>query len=234
MNGIRISPDAALWQWGPIVLNRTILYTWLVMALLVLVSWLVTRRLSTGIKISRGQNLLEIIVMGLRNQIREVSQQEPGRFLPFVGTLFLFIVVANILSIVPGYVAPTSSLLTTAALAVCVLVAVPVYGIAQQGLLAYLKQYVRPSVFMLPFNIIGELSRTLALAVRLYGNIMSGTVIAAILLGFAPLFVPVLMQAFGLLTGVIQAYIFAVLAMVYIASATQAHEKREQKQESGA
>tara|TARA_R110002095_G_scaffold193502_1_gene171765 strand:+ start:381 stop:1109 length:729 start_codon:yes stop_codon:yes gene_type:complete len=224
-----ISPDEPLWQWEFFVLNRTILFTWLVMGLLILVSWIVTRRLSTSTKLSRGQNLLEVLVFGLRSQIREVSQQDPGSYLPFVGTLFIFIAVSNILVIVPGYYAPTSSISTTAALATCVFFAVPIYGIAQQGLPGYLKQYISPSIFMLPFNIIGELSRTLALAVRLYGNIMSGAVIGAILLSFVPLFVPVLMQAFGLLTGIIQAYIFSVLAMVYIASAAQDKHVKSEK-----
>jgi len=228
MNGdFGLSPDAPIWQWGPVVLNRTILFTWVVMAFLAAGSWLVTRKLSSDTQLSRAQNLLEVLVGGLRSQVREVSQQEPGSYLPFVGTLFLFIVVCNVLAIVPGYHAPTSSLSTTAALATCVFCAVPIYGIGKQGLAAYLKQYIRPSVFMLPFNIIGELSRTLALAVRLYGNMMSGAVIAAILLGFVPLFVPILMQSLGLLTGIIQAYIFAILAMVYIASATQVHEESD-------
>ncbi len=197
---IQISPDAALWPEGPVVvneLNATILYTWLVMAVLVLLSWLVTRRLSTDTSLSRGQNLLEVVVAGLRSQIREVSQQDPGRFLPFVGTLFLFIAMSNLLAIVPGYQPPTASLSTTAALATCVFVAVPLFGIASQGTGKYLRQYLQPSVFMLPFNVIGELSRTLALAVRLYGNMMSGAVIGMILLGFVPLFVPVVLQLFG-------------------------------------
>jgi F-type H+-transporting ATPase subunit a len=201
------------------------------MALLVLGSWLVTRRLTSETRIPRWQNLLEVLVTGMRDQIREVSRQDPGRYLPFVGTLFLFIGVANLLSIVPGYRAPTGSLSTTAALATCVLIAVPLYGIASRGALGYLKQYVRPTPFMLPFNVIGELSRTLALAVRLYGNMMSGAVIAAILVSFVPLFVPILMQLLGLLTGMIQAYIFAILAMVYIASATRAHQKSQQRNE---
>lgn len=228
---MNMSPDEPLWQWEFLILNRTILFTWLVMGLLTCGSWLITRRLSTSTRLSRGQNLLEVLVTGLRNQIQEVSQQDPGPFLPFVGTLFLFIVVSNILSIVPGYHAPTSSISTTAALATCVFVAVPIYGIARQGLADYLKQYIRPTFLMLPFNIIGELSRTLALAVRLYGNIMSGSVIGAILLGFVPLFVPILMQAFGLLTGIIQAYIFSVLAMVYIASATQVTQDFDEQPE---
>ena len=224
---MKISPDEiSFWQWGVFSLNATIVYTWLVMALLTLISWLVTRRLSSGTDISRWQNLLEVLVTGIRNQIREVSRQEPGRYLPFVGTLFLFIAMANLLNVVPGYMAPTGSLSTTTALAVCVFVAVPLYGIANEGPVAYFKHYIKPSVLMLPFNVIGEISRTIALAVRLYGNIMSGTVIVAILLSLTPYFFPIVMQLLGLLTGMIQAYIFAILAMVYIASATSAHSEK--------
>jgi F-type H+-transporting ATPase subunit a len=123
---------------------------------------------------------------------------------------------------VPGYRPPTGSLSTTTALAIAVFVAVPLFGVAEQGFAAYLRRYVRPTWLMLPFNIIGELSRTLALAVRLYGNIMSGTVIVGILVSLAPFFFPIVMELLGLVTGLIQAYIFAVLAMVYIASATSA------------
>jgi len=221
------SPDhIVIWQWGAVSLNATICWTWVVMALLVCGSWLVTRNLSTTTRLSRWQNLLEVVVSAMQNQIREVAQQDPAPYLAFVGTLFIFIATSNLLAIVPGYRPPTGSLSTTAALALCVFVAVPLYGITRQGLLGYLKNYIQPSVFMLPFNIVGELSRTLALAVRLYGNIMSGTVIGAILLSIVPLFFPILMQALGLLTGMIQAYIFAVLAMVYIASATRAHAER--------
>jgi F-type H+-transporting ATPase subunit a len=225
---MEISPDNIIyWQWGPVRLNATILFTWVVMALMVLGSWLVTRNLSTSMEISRGQNLLEVLVDAIRQQIREISQQEPGSYLSFVGTLFLFIAVANLLAIVPGYYPPTGSLSTTAALAICVFVAVPLFGIAQQGLVEYLKEYARPTPIMLPFNIIGELSRTVALAIRLFGNIMSGTVIAAILLSVTPLLFPILLQLLGLLTGIVQAYIFAILAMVYIASATRARQQTE-------
>jgi len=220
---MQISPDTiAFYSWRGATINATIVFTWLVMALLALASWLVTRRLSSGTEMSRWQNLLEVLVTGIRDQIRQVSHQEPGQYLPFVGTLFLFIAMANLLNVVPGYMAPTGSLSTTTALAICVFVAVPLYGIASEGPLAYLKHYVRPTWLMLPFNVIGELSRTIALAVRLYGNIMSGTVIVAILLSLTPYFFPIVMQLLGLLTGMIQAYIFAVLAMVYIASATSA------------
>jgi F-type H+-transporting ATPase subunit a len=222
---MRISPDSVVFfDWGPISLNATILFTWCVMALMVLASWLVTRRLSTETRLSRWQNLMEVLITAMRDEIREISGQVPGRYLPFVGTLFLFIAVSNLLSMVPGYEPPTGSLSSTAALAGCVFVAVPLYGIAEKGL-SYFAQYIRPSVFMLPFNIMGELSRTLALAVRLFGNIMSGTMIVAILLAIAPLIFPIVMQALGLLTGLIQAYIFAILAMVYIAAASRARRQ---------
>jgi F-type H+-transporting ATPase subunit a len=229
---MEISPDAlVLWDWGPVKINATILFTWLVMALLTAVSWLVTRRIKSTPEMTRGQNMLEVVVTTVMDQIRDISQQDPRPYLSFVGSLFLFIVVSNVLAIVPGFQSPTGSLSTTAALALCVLLAVPAFGISQQGLRSYLKQYVRPTPIMLPFNIIGELSRTLALAVRLFGNVMSGGLIAAILLSIVPLFFPVVMQLLGLLTGVIQAYIFAVLAMVYIASATRSHSGRDESRE---
>lgn len=219
-----ITPDQIVyWQWGVATLNATIVWTWVVMAVLAVGSWAVTRGLTAHEGMGRGQNILEGIVSLIERQIRDVSDQDPQPYLAFVGTLFLFITLSNVLGIVPGYHPPTGSLSTTAALALCVFVAVPVFGIRRQGLRRYLGQYLQPSVVMLPFTIIGELSRTLALAVRLFGNVMSGTVIAALLLGVAPLIFPVIAQMFGLLIGVIQAYIFAILAMVYIASATRAH-----------
>jgi F-type H+-transporting ATPase subunit a len=226
---MELSPDSiVIWQKGPIVLNATIVYTWTVMALLVLTSWLITRRLTTGARPSRWQTVLETVVVLIRDQIREIMGRSPDPYLPFIGTLFLFISISNLLSLVPIYEPPTGSLSTTAALAICVFIAVPIYGIAQQGVISYLKHYVRPSAFMLPFHIIGEFSRTLALAVRLFGNVMSGTLIAAILLSIVPLFLPIVLQVLELLIGQIQAYIFAVLATVYIASAMRESDKRQE------
>lgn len=228
-----LSPDEVVfWSWRFVSINATIVFTWAVMALLVLVSVLVTRRLTSDIYLSRWQNLLETIVSGMRNQIREISGgQDPSPYLAFVGTLFLFLVLSNFLAVVPGFESPAASLSTTAGLAICVFVAVPVYGIRKKGLGGYLRHYIEPTIFMLPFNIMGELSRTLALAVRLFGNVMSGGKIVAILLALVPLFFPIVMQALGLLTGLIQAYIFPVLAMVYIASATRARQEEETEQE---
>ena len=219
---MEISPDAwVLYEAHGLRLNATIVFTWGVMALLVIGSWAITARLSEGETVSRWQVALEVIVSTIRDQIAEVGADAPGRYLPFIGTLFLFIAAANLLSVVPGYQPPTGSLSTTVALALCVLIAVPLFSIGERGLVAYLRTYIQPTPLMLPFNLVAEVSRTIALAVRLYGNVMSGTVIVGILISVAPFFFPVVMQVLGLLTGLIQAYIFAILAMVYIGSASR-------------
>jgi F-type H+-transporting ATPase subunit a len=229
---LTITPDNIIyWQWGPVGLNATILFTWLVMAILVVGSWLITRNLSAGVEISRWQSLLEIVVLTIKDQISEVSNQDATRYLPFIGTLFLFISVSNFLSIVPGYHAPTGSLSAATALAISVFFAVPIYGIIQRGVGGYLKHYIEPSPILLPFHLISELSRTLALAIRLFGNIMSGTLIVGLLLSIVPFFLPVVLEAFELLIGQIQAYIFAILAMVFIASAARTQQEEEQQEE---
>jgi F-type H+-transporting ATPase subunit a len=201
-------------------INATIVNTWIIMAVLTGASALVTWRLKPEAPATRWRTALEVIVTAIEGQIAEITRRPSSRFIPFVGTLFLFIAVSNLLLVVPGFKPPTASLSTTTALALSVLIAVPVFGIASRGVGGYLRTYLEPTVLMLPFNIISEFTRGLALAIRLYGNIMSGAVIAAILLGVAPFFFPVVMDMLGLLTGLIQAYIFAVLAMVYIAAAT--------------
>jgi F-type H+-transporting ATPase subunit a len=188
--------------------------------LLALGSRLITRRLTTGVSISRWQCVLEMVVLGIVKQIEEIGLRRPEKYLGFVGTLFLFIAIANLFTILPGYEPPTGSLSTTVALALCVFVGVPFYGIKERGWGGYLKSYIEPSVIMLPFNIISEFSRTLALAVRLFGNMMSGTMIISILLIVTPFIFPAAMSALGLLTGMVQAYIFSILALVYIAAAT--------------
>ncbi len=224
----QISPDAViLLQWGFVTINATLVYTWLIMGLLVIGSILITRNLSTEIAVSRWQHLLEVIVSGIRSEVGEIAHEDKDRYFPLIGTFFLFILLSNLFTFIPGYVAPTSSLTTTAALAMTVFVAVPYYGITKQGLGEYLKEYFRPIFIFFPFHVMGEFSRTLALAVRLFGNIMSHEKVIGILLVVTPLFFPVVMQVLGLLIGVIQAYIFAILAMVYIASATQAHEEEK-------
>ena len=220
---MHLSTDSIiLWQHGFFKLNATIAFTWMLMFVLVIGSKLITSRFSRGIERSRWQNLLEIVVTFINQQIAEVGLRMPEKYLGFLGTLFLFVATASLFTIFPGYVPPTGSLSTTVALAICVFVAVPVFGIQDRGLAGYLKAYLKPTVIMLPFNIISELSRTLALAVRLFGNMMSGTMILSILLTITPYVFPVAMSALGLLTGMVQAYIFSILATVYIAAATRA------------
>ena len=224
---MRLSPDEVIfWQHGLFKLNATIAFTWALMLVLALGSMLITRKLSTGHERSRWQNLLEIVVTGIEKQIQEVGLREPRRYLGFLGTLFLFVAAASMFTVVPGYEPPTGSLSTTTALALCVLVAVPFFGIRDQGLGGYLKSYIEPTLIMLPFNLISEVSRTLALAVRLFGNMMSGAMIVGILLSITPFLFPIVMTLLGLLTGMVQAYIFSILAAVYIAAATRTRARR--------
>lgn len=219
---MRLSPDQLIfWQYGFLKLNATIVFTWGVMLLLVVGSKLVTRKLSLDLHRTRWQNLLEIVVTAIQKQIKDVGLVHSERYVGFIGTLFLFVFTASACTIIPGYEPPTGSLSTTAALALCVFVAVPAFGIAEQGVGGYLKSYLEPTFVMLPFNIISEVSRTLALAVRLFGNMMSGAMIVAILLSITPFVFPIVMTVLGLLTGTVQAYIFSILAAVYIAAATQ-------------
>ena len=188
---MRLSADQLIfWQHGFLKLNATIVYTWGLMLVLAVGAKLITRRLTTGISISHWQCALEIVVIGIKKQIEEVGLRQPEKYLGFVGTLFLFVAIANIFTIFPGYEPPTGSLSTTTALAICVFVAVPFYGIKERGWGGYLRTYLEPTVIMLPFNIIGEFSRTLALAVRLFGNMMSGTMILGILLIVTPFIFP--------------------------------------------
>jgi F-type H+-transporting ATPase subunit a len=224
---MHLSPDEIIfWQHGFLKLNATIVFTWGLMLVLAFGSKLITHKLSSDLKRSRWQNLLEIVVTLTENQIEEVGLRHPRKYLPFLGTLFQFVALAAVCTVFPGYEPPTGSLSTTAALALCVFVAVPLFGILERGWGGYLKSYVQPTLIMLPFNIISELSRTLALAVRLFGNMMSGTMIIGILLTITPFVFPIMMTALGLLTGMVQAYIFFILATVYIAAATSVRKAK--------
>ncbi|MBN2755175.1 MAG: F0F1 ATP synthase subunit A [Candidatus Goldbacteria bacterium] len=221
---MEINPDnMQLFGIGAIKINATIFYTWIVMALLTGFSAVITSRLSTGAKIPRWQGVLEVIVSFVSGQIRQVIGRDPWPYVPFLGTLGIFILVCNLMEVVPLYHPPTSSLSTTAALAVSVFFAVPFFGIMKNGLWAHIKSYFQPSFFMLPFHIISEVSRTVSLAVRLFGNIMSESLMIGVFLSVVPLFVPLVMQVFGLVIGVVQAYIFFTLATVYIGSSVSIH-----------
>jgi F-type H+-transporting ATPase subunit a len=227
---MHLSPDEIIfWQHGFVKLSATIVFTWALMLLLSVGAMLITRRLSTDLKRAPWQNLLEIVVIAIEEQIEEIGLTHPTRYTGFLGTLFLFVASASLCTVIPGFEPPTGSLSTTVALALCVFVAVPYFGITDQGIGGYLKSYVEPTLIMLPFNMISEVSRTLALAVRLFGNMMSGAMIIAILLTIVPFIFPILMTALGLLTGMVQAYIFSILAAVYIAAGTRIQKRTHEK-----
>jgi F-type H+-transporting ATPase subunit a len=222
---MRLSPDEIIfWQSGFFKLNATIVFTWALMLVLAVGAKLITHKLTTDHRRSRWQNFLEIVVTLIAKQIEDVGLPHPQKYIGFLGTLLLFVAAASLCTVIPGFEPPTGSLSTTVALALCVMVAVPLFGISEQGLGSYLKSYVQPTVIMLPFNVISEISRTLALAVRLFGNMMSGAMIIGILLTITPFIFPIVMTALGLLTGMVQAYIFFILATVYIAAAARTRE----------
>tara|TARA_R110001583_G_scaffold81253_2_gene217027 strand:+ start:58867 stop:59556 length:690 start_codon:yes stop_codon:yes gene_type:complete len=222
---MNLTPDQVIyWQMGFLKLNATIVFTWIVISVLVVGSILITRNLTNNLQRSPWQNLLEVVVIGINKQIEEVGLSKPQQYIGFLGSLFLFIALSALGTIIPGFEPPTGSLSTTAALSLCVLVAVPMFGVQEKGLGGYLSSYTKPTIIMLPFNIISEVSRTLALAVRLFGNMMSGAMIIAILLTITPFLFPIVMTLLGLLTGIVQAYIFFILATVYIAAATRTQQ----------
>jgi len=215
--------ERVVWHYQALRINATLVYTWVEMGLISLLSVAVSRGLSRTptAPLTWAQNFWESLLSIIRKQVEQIAGEDPDPYFPFVCTLFLFISLANLLSLLPGFHPPTASLSTTAALAVAVLLATPLYGIQRQGLLGYMKHYLQPTPFMLPFHLLAEVTRTVALSVRLFGNAMSGTLIVGLLLSLVPFFVPILMQLLELLIGQVQAYIFAVLATVYLASAAR-------------
>ena len=214
-----ISPlsSVALFHLGPVPITAGVLVTWAIMAVLVIGGMLVTRPLSLAP--SRTQATFELMVDALDGQIRDTMQVEPAPYRAFIGTLFTFILVANWSSLVPGVEPPTAHLETDAALALLVFVAVIWFGIRAGGVRGYLASFASPNPIMIPLNVIESLTRTFSLLVRLFGNVMSGVFVIGIVLSLAGLLVPIPLMVLDLLTGAVQAYIFAILAMVFIAGA---------------
>jgi F-type H+-transporting ATPase subunit a len=194
------------------------------MLVLTAASWLVTRRLKA---LPDGpQAVLEIVVAGIAAQIEDVVRKDSRPFLPLLGTLFIFLVTANLSGLLPGVEAPTSKLETPAALALIVFFSVHYFGIRARGLRGYLASFAKPKLIMLPLNILSELTRTFSLMLRLFGNIMSGEFIIALIVALAGLFVPIPLMALEILIGIVQAYIFTVLAAVFIGAAADTFEER--------
>ena len=202
---------------GPILVTRPVVTTWGIMLVLTIGSWASTRRL--GLAPTRRQAVLELLVTGIVSQIEEVVRSDARPLLPLLGTLFIFLLAANVSGILPGVQAPTAHIETPAALALIVFLAVHVFGIRARGLLGYLGSFAQPKLIMLPLNVLSEITRTFSLMVRLFGNIMSGEFLIALVLALAGLFLPIPLMALELLIGVVQAYIFTVLATVFIGAA---------------
>ena len=213
-----ISPLAStpLFQWGPIPITQPVLATWAIMAVLGGGAFLLTRRLS--LQASTTQSACELIVETVDAQINDTMDTRPGPYRAFIGTLFAFIFVANWTSLVPGVEPPTAHIETDAALALLVFLAVIAFGVQAGGLRGWLGTFAKPSLFMVPLNVIESITRTFSLLVRLFGNVMSGVFVVGIVLSLAGLLVPIPLMALDLLTGAVQAYIFAILAMVFIAN----------------
>lgn len=208
-----------LFQIGPVPITQAVLVTWGIMAVLVVGSFLLTRRL--GLVPGRRQATLELIVATLDTQIRETTGAEPEPYRSFIGTLFVFILAANWCSLIPGIVPPTAQLETDAALAVLVFLSVIWFGVRSGGLRGYLKSFAAPNVVMIPLNMLESVTRVFSMFVRLFGNVMSGVFVIGIVASLAGLLVPIPLMALDLLTGLVQAYIFAVLAMVFITSTVE-------------
>lgn len=221
MGGVLVieSPLAAktLFSVGPVPITEPVVVTWGLMAALALGGWIATRSLT--LRPSRYQAVLELIVGAIEDQIHSTMHVTPKPYVAMIGTLFLFILTANWSSLVPGIEPPTAHIETDAALGVIVFAAIIYFGIRARGLGGYLKTFAQPSIVMIPLNVVETFTRTFSLVVRLFGNVMSGVFIIGIILSLAGLLVPIPLMALELLVGAIQAYIFAVLAMVFIGSA---------------
>ena len=222
---------ATLFHIGPIGVSAPVVATWAIMALLACGSAWITRRLS--LTPSKMQTVLELVVSTIDDQIRDTMQAEPERYRALVGTLFLFILVSNWSSLLPGVEPPTAHVETDAALALIVFCATIFYGVRTRGLGRYLATFAEPTWIMIPLNVVEQITRTFSLVVRLFGNVMSGVFVVGIVLSLAGLLVPIPLMALDLLTGAVQAYIFSVLAMVFIGAALAENSANTSSKQAG-
>ena len=215
-----ITPQVVFEIYG-IKITNTVVSTWVIMVILILIAWVI-RRFKPGIG--------EVIIDSINGIIGSVMPEETGtiKYLPILGTLAVFLIFSNLFGLVPGMVSPTANINTTFALALIVFFAVHVYGIAEKGLWGYIKDFANP-IFMFPLEIISHISRTLSLSIRLFGNILSTDLIVAIIFSLVPLFLPLPMATLSIITGLLQAYIFTILASLYIASAVEVQEFEQER-----
>jgi F-type H+-transporting ATPase subunit a len=215
--------STVLFHVGPVGISKPVVTTWFIMLILVLACRLVTRRLQ--MQPDTKQAALEVIVTGIEQQIEEVIRKDARPFLPLLGTLFIYLIAANLSGLVPGVEAPTSKLETPVALGLIVFLSVHYFGVQAQGIRGYLASFAKPKLIMLPLNILSELTRTFSLMVRLFGNVMSGEFVIAMVVALAGLFVPIPLMVLEMLVGLVQAYIFSILATVFIGAAVGSVEK---------
>lgn len=213
---------------GPLTITNTVIVTWGIMLALWIAAWVVTRRLS--VTPDRWQVVVEGVVSAIEDAIRVVLPDQFRQVMPFIGSLWIFIVVANLVSLIPGVRSPTGDLSLTAALAILVFLAVHWYGIRIHGPKNYLRHYLKPNPILLPFHIISEISRTVALAVRLFGNIFSLQMAALLVLLVAGFLAPVPVLMLHIIEAVVQAYIFGMLALIYVAGAIQSQQLRQSRE----
>ena len=215
-------------QLGPLMVTTTVVTTWVIMGLIWIGSWLITRQL----RIDPGplQAATEGIVSSIEDAVAAVDKQHVQRIMPFIGSLWIFLVIANLSSLIPGVSAPTRDLSATSALAIVVFLSTHWFGIRIQGLKEYLRHYLSPSPILLPFNLISEITRTVALAVRLFGNMMSLEMAALLILLVAGFLAPVPILMLHIVEALVQAYIFGMLALIYVAGGIQSHKSHENEQ----
>ena len=210
------------------MLPKSIVISWLIILILFLSSWILRKQLKEPP--NTYQTIAEGIYLAMYNAIKEVLPDHVELVLPFIATLWIFITLANLIGIIPGFSSPTADLSITTSLAVLTFCSVHWFGIRAEGLASYLRHYIKPSPFLLPFHLISELSRTVALALRLFGNMMSLELTALIVLMVAGFLAPIPILMLHLLEAIIQAYIFGILALIYIAGGIQSQIERKQKE----
>lgn len=230
MREITIFPEP-VFTVGPVTVTDTVIYTWVVMAIIIAVCWFLTRGLS--IKPSCAQEILESGIQAIEEAIKDVLPIDPWVVIPVLGTIWILIGFSNLAGLVPGLITPTADFNTTLAFAVVAYSMAHIYGVSTQGFVGHFSHYTEPSWLLLPFHIVAEASRTLAMAIRLFGNMISGEMVAIIMLGVAGLIAPVPFHLLHIVIGVIQAYIFGILTLVFIAGGVrknsgEAGEAREE------
>jgi len=217
-----------LFQIGPLQISETVVTTWIIMLALAVLAWLSTRNLSLQPK--RWQTVLEIIVSAMESAIAQVAANQTRVVLPVIASLWVYLVCANLLGLIPGLHSPTRDLSATAALAILVFIYSQYFAIRYIGPKRFLLHYIQPTPFLLPFHIVSEISRTVALAIRLFGNMMSLEMAAVLILVIAGFLVPIPLLMLHIVEALVQAYIFGMLALIYIAGSIQSQQIRHPEQ----